>query len=174
MKLTVVSILLAVIYLRTGASMYLILAACFAYACLDDALSIHEQLSYYLADSLVSIASFARAELHHRIQPLYFTAVGIVFASLLAIAWRRNEAVHRHTALVFVIMLCVLTFFAAFVVLIIFLLSGYSRVVRRLVGLIEDGGEMLVITLSCTVAIDVFLRVRYHHSRDSRIDQDAP
>ncbi len=167
LKVSIIVAVLTATYLRSRVTPCLIIALCFAYVGLDDSLRIHEQLGAYLADSLAlpAIAGMSAEALG---QVLGFAAVGSVITSAFVIGWLYTDATYRRLFLVFAILLCALSFFAVLVDALHQMARSHSRVISGLLGLIEDGGEMLVITLSCWVAFGVFSNVSYHHVKSAR------
>ena len=163
LKLSIIVAVLTATYRRSRATACLIIALSFAYVCLDDSLRIHEQLGAYLPDSLAlpAIEGMSAEALG---QVLGFAAVGSVITLVFVIGWLYTDATYRRLFLVFAILLCALSFFAVIVDALHHMTPSHLRVIRILFGLIEDGGEMLVVTLSCWVAVGVFLQVRQHRS----------
>ena len=150
--LCLTSAVLVLIYRRSRTPMYLILALIFVYAFLDDAFTLHEQLSLDLAEALAFPDMWRRSAFA---QALYFAIVAGVSVPMLLAGWINANSTHRRLSATMIASLCALAFFAAFVDLVHELVGYHSRIVYSALDLIEDGGEMLIVTLSCWVALSI-------------------
>ena len=159
-KLCLVSVVLMLIYLRSRIPIYLILALIFTYALLDDAFTLHERLSLDLAEALVLPDMWEQSTYA---QPLYFAIVATLLIPMLLGGWINANSTHRRLSLAMIASLCVLAFFAVFVDFVHSLVSDYSRIADKALALVEDGGEMLAVTLSCWVALSIHSYVRLTH-----------
>ena len=151
-KLCLASVVLMLIYRRSRIPIYLILALIFTYALLDDAFTLHERLSLDLAEAL-ALPEMWRQSTYA--QPLYFAIVATLSVPILLGGWINANSTHRRLSLALIASLCALAFFAVFVDFVHSLISDYSRVADKALALVEDGGEMLVVTLSCWVALSI-------------------
>lgn len=153
-QLGLVSIVLVLIYHRSRVPTYLILALIFAYALFDDALQLHEQLGVVLAAALV-LPDLWGVSGRDIAQPLYFAIVAGVFAPMLLGGWFYANPTHRRFSISIIALFCALAFFAVFVDFVHVFVANYSRIANQALALVEDGGEMLVVTLSCWVALSI-------------------
>ena len=153
-KLCLVSAVLMLIYRRSRVPMYLILALIFAYAFLDDALLLHEQLGSVLAEALALPDKWGLKGRTYG-QPLYFAIVAGVSAPMLLGGWIYANSTHRRLSATMIASLCALAFFAVFVDIVHAFVAGHSLIAKHALALVEDGGEMLVVTLSCWVALSI-------------------
>ncbi len=158
LKLSLIVVVLSATYLRSRALLFLVTALCFGYVGLDDSLRIHEQLGNYLAEGLTlpviaGLPSQALGEL------LVFASVGSVFTLAFVIAWLRTDAAQPRQFFACTFLLFALSFFAVFVDLLHALVGDVSRVVSKMLTIIEDGGELLIVSLSCWVLLSIFLHV---------------
>ena len=159
-KLCLASVVLMLIYRCSRIPIYLILALIFTYAFLDDAFTLHERLSLDLAEAL-ALPDMWRQRTYT--QPLYFAVVAGISAPILLVGWFRAGSTHRRHAAAMIASLCALAFFAVFVDFVHSLVSDYSRVADKALALVEDGGEMLAVTLSCWVALSIHSYVCLTH-----------
>ena len=162
LKLCLASAVLMLTYRRSRTVVYLILALIFAYAFLDDAFTLHEQLSLALGEAL-ALPDVWRQKTYT--QPLYFAIVAGVSALMLLGGWFSASSTHRRHAAAMIASLCALAFFAVFVDSVHSLVGYDSRIAERALDVFEDGGEMLVVTLSCWVALSIYANVNHEPSR---------
>ena len=159
-KLCFASVVLILIYRRSRIPIYLILALIFTYALLDDAFTLHETLSLDLVEAL-ALPDMWKQGLYA--QFLYFAIVAILSASMLLGGWIDASPTHRRLSLAMLASLCALAFFAVFVDFVHSLVNDSWRFTDKALGLVEDGGEMLVVTWSCCVALSIHSYVCLTH-----------
>ena len=138
---------------------FLVIALCFAIALLDDSLSLHERFGPQLAETL-GLPTIAGIGSDHVGEFLFLAVIGGFFATTLWLGWRRVQGALRRTYLQFVILLCLLGFFAGAVDALHQVVYSFSKVGSGIVGLIEDGGEMIVITLTTGLAALLYVRAK--------------
>ena len=111
----------------------------FCYVLLDDALSIHENLGLLTS----SLWSFANLGLRPRDwgELLITATVGVVLLTPVAIAFLRASRRERRHTLVLAALLFLLAFFGIFIDMVHIWFGGEQW------GLVEDGGEMLVVSM---------------------------
>jgi len=156
LQLLFVAAVLFMISYHTRSPLFTILAFCFIYVFLDDSMRFHEIGGGWLVENLnlPAIAGMRSQDLGEFM--IFATAGGVFFASLV-LAWCYAEAVYRRYAVVFAMLLFLLAFFAVFIdIFRRILVPDTNSVLRGMVGVIEDGGEMLVAALSCWVVLSVF------------------
>jgi len=160
-KLLAISLLLLRISVRARSPLFLALAACFAYAMLDDSLRFHERGGGTLTEALglPAVAGMRSQDLG---EFLVHAAAGLVAAVGLVVGWLRTDAAYRRLGSVFLGLLLLLAFFAVFVdVFRRVVVSDAHQLVHGMVAVIEDGGEMLSTALAFWAALSAW----YHVSR---------
>lgn len=130
-------------------SIYLIWALLFAYLLLDDAIQIHETVGKILNDNLSFLGYWANdvGEI------LLFAFVGVIFFILITITYQFSDISAKIVTKNVGLLLGLLIFFGLFWDFIhaaIKFVPGSS-----LVTIIEDGGEMLVMSLICWYILNV-------------------
>jgi hypothetical protein len=141
-KLGVTAGLLLLIYARRRAPSYLALAVVFAYLLLDDAFQIHEFVGLHLVSRL-GLAGLVGARPQDSGELIVMAATGSVLLAQLALAYRASGTEDRRPVPVYLALLILLAFFGVFVDMLHMALRG---IVTGL-ALVEDGGEMLVVSL---------------------------
>jgi hypothetical protein len=144
-KISSVAILLFFVFARTKVFSYSVWSMLFLYLLLDDALSIHESLGGYIATNML----FAPA-IGLRAQDFGELAVSAIAAALflapLALFYIRGSDASREVSKYLFSLLVALAFFGIFVdMLHVAMKVGWK--VRFLLGVVEDGGEMLVMSI---------------------------
>ena len=143
---TIVLLLLTAPSARAGARAW---ASLFAYLLLDDAFEIHETLGLKLAArvSLPAIGSIRPGQVGELV---LYVAIGLIFAVALGLALRHGD--RRSWALCGALALpfALLVFFGAVMDVVHSLLRGHSY--RYAAGVIEDGGEMVAMSLLAAMA----------------------
>ena len=162
-QLSIVVAVLGAAFLRTRILPCLIIAVCFAFAGLDDSLELHETAGTLLELrlGLSPLAGLSAASVG---QLLYFAVVGGVFSLVFVVGWRFADGDGRRVLLVFVPIFFALAFFAV-VVDGLRDTSSNTVILHNVVGILEDGGEMLVVTVACGVALGIFRHFGRHSSK---------
>lgn len=134
---------------------YVAWALTFAYIGLDDLLQIHEEVGYRLSvrfqfSETLGLRSRDVGEL------AVFAVAGIVLAALLVIAYAFGNTGFRATTRRLLGFVAVFAFLGIFVdaLHILFLDTGAGW----LFGLVEDGGELIVLSLICWYVLVVLMR----------------
>jgi hypothetical protein len=160
-KILAIVLLLAGIALRAGYR-YLIWCSLFFYFLLDDALQLHERLGAAVAAGLEFPPAFQL-----RAQDLgeltVVAGVGVPFAVLLALVWwRADESFRRDSR-----ELALLVGGLAVVGVVLDMLNMMLRVplLAGLIGVLEDGGEMVMMSLICWYTYRLFLRRNTYAAR---------
>ena len=153
-KVGLIVAVLALTYLKSRVLPCLIIALFFVFAGLDDSFQIHERVGEALAMTL-GLGAFAGLSGESVGQLVFFSAVGGGLLTACAIAWVFADALGRRIFLVFLPLFAALAFFAA-VVDSVRDANEDTLVLYSGLGLIEDSGEMVVVTVACAVAFGVF------------------
>lgn len=118
----------------------------FAYLLLDDALAIHETAGASVAQAL-PFAEQAGLRAQDFGELAVSAAAGAVLLTLLAWAYARGHAAFRRASLHVVLLLAALAFFGVGVDMLQSLFR-FDDILAPLLGIIEDGGEMIVMSLA--------------------------
>ncbi len=156
LKLCFVSLVLIMTFRRSRVPIYLILAGIFAYAFLDDAFTFHERLSVELVEALKLPEMWQQRAFA---QTLYFAIVAILLGPLLVGGWLNASTIDRHLSAIMIAALLALGFFVVVVDAVHSVISKYSLIADKVGALVEDGGEMLAVTVCCWVALSIHSRV---------------
>jgi hypothetical protein len=121
----------------------------FVFVLCDDALRIHERYGEALATQLAypSVLGLRAKDLG---ELTVWTAFGLGFAALLFATYRRSSAEARRASRVLGLLFAILVFFGVALDMAHEAVSG--RFLRHALGVIEDGGEMLAMSLICWFA----------------------
>lgn len=151
-KLLLIAVLLFSLLRKTKAAGYALWSLLFFYLLLDDAFSLHETLGGYVASSFAYVPAFGlRAQDFGELTVSFFVAV--VFLVPIALLCRRGFDEFRQASKHLVVLLVALAFFGIFVDMLHVAIDMHWKI-TFLLGVVEDGGEMLVISL---MACYVFL-----------------
>ncbi len=151
-KISLIVILLLLVLKKSKEIGYGVWALLFVYLLFDDALGIHESLGGYIATNL----AFAPA-IGLRAKDFGELAVSViaatVFLSSFAMFYLRGSDAFKEVSKHLLMLLMALAFFGVFVdMLHVAIKMGWK--IRFLLGVVEDGGEMIVVTI---IAWYVFL-----------------
>lgn len=144
--------LLLGIFRRTRQPLYGAWALIFLFAVADDSLEIHERAGAHLAShpgvpSLPGLGPQASGEL------LVWVAAGSVLLGVLCWSFARSRPGARAAGGVLGVAFAALVFFAVGVDMVHMKVSEPGAVFHDVLGVIEDGGEMLSIALACGLAL---------------------
>jgi hypothetical protein len=144
---------------RTRQPVYLCWAFVFALAFLDDALRIHEQAGEALAGIL--LAGLAAEHREFMGQLLVAGIYALVLGAPLLLAHARAERRHARTSSLVLFVFAIVVFFAVVVdalhgvLLAVRPEFGTSMVFQALFNVVEEGGEMLSLSLALAVVIAI-------------------
>jgi len=158
-KLAAAAGLLAVIARRTAESAYGALAAAFAILLADDALMVHERMGRLLA-SIIEVPFDVGVAASSLFEVLVFGVIGVAVLALLWTAWRRAGARHRANVAVLSAMVLAVGAFAVAIDFVDQIVDLYSRIGSKALGLIDDGGENMVVSLAVGFLLMVLARER--------------
>jgi len=143
-KEALLTLLLAVAYARTRQLVYLALALLFAICALDDSLSLHEAAGVYLA-TITDLSPSAGGLVG-------WSLLGFVPMLAIVIAYRRSDATSRRHTEAVLLGFAILLFFAIGMDLVHAVLQRYVNGFQTVLTILEDGGELLTLTLLCVMA----------------------
>ena len=145
---------------RTGQPVYLALAATFALALLDNALRLHEQVGELAAPSLQSLRQLFESAPEALSETAFLLVLGLLVAGGLGLGFARSTQRHRIIGASFVAVLIVLGGFGIAIDLLHSIAGRINLKVDRVFGFIEDGGELVVLSLACAMSCAAFLHFR--------------
>ena len=145
LKAGIISVMLCAVAGRRRSAVVLTWAAVFLFVLADDALQLHERVGNHLGEVL-TLPELGSLRANHLGELLYFAAIGIVTISGLLIALRAGDGEDWTLSRTLVLWLALLAVFG------VVLDAIHSALRRTALGrpleLIEDGGEMIILTLA--------------------------
>ncbi len=152
----------------TRQPLYVALAAIFTFVLMDNALQIHESVGHRAAAHLGAGEAVFEGAAQALGEVAVFAAAGLAALALFALAFRRSGLRHRRLGLAFLLLLLGLGGFGIGVDLLHAALSG-SRRLDRLFGFIEDGGELVILSLAAALAIALRARLAGGARREAAV-----
>jgi hypothetical protein len=147
--------LLAAIAQRTRETLHLCWAAVFLLVAVDDALAIHQQFGSLLA-AVVPLPPSLGLRAADLGEVTAWVGGALALVALLTFGFRGTAAVHREIGWYFAWLFGLLLFFGLGVDMLHSLMNGAFFGASLLLELIEDGGEMVSISLACALAFAVW------------------
>lgn len=144
---------------RTAQPVYAALSGAFGLALLDNALMLHERTGGLLAPALVSATAWFQAAPQALGELCFFAVAGGAILVLLAIGFRRSLRPHRRAGAAFVMLLMMLGGFGVALDMFHAMVGGQRRAVDRIFGAIEDGGELMVLSVAAALAVALQARL---------------
>ena len=154
LKSIVITFSLLICYFRERAPVFLALSFAFVVIMLDDSLQIHERFGIRLMAAL-ALEPLAGLRARDLGELMVWLALGIVVVTPLAISFLRSDELGRNIALIFLGLLAVLIFCAIGVGMLHVALGGLFRGADHLWALLEDGGEMVMLSVIAAAAVAV-------------------
>ncbi|MBM9605751.1 hypothetical protein [Desulfopila inferna] len=156
LKFLWIIIILVFISFRNASLRYVLWALVFVYFLLDDALQLHERVGGYIAANLSLVPAFGLRLQDYGELAVSAAAVIIIFLPL-AWAFRNGSRVFRKLSQDLALLIMILVFFGIVVDMAqIAINAGWK--VSFILGVIEDGGEMLSVSLIVWYAFLVMVR----------------
>jgi hypothetical protein len=147
--------LLGAVWWRTREHVFGAWMLVFAYVLADDALRVHERAGAAIAASWDYAPAFGlRAQDFGELT--VWAAFGLAFLVALVLSYLRASREARRAARVLGEIFCLLAFFGAFVDMLHS--AAQPPRLRAVLGMLEDGGEMLAMSLACWYALKLFER----------------
>jgi hypothetical protein len=145
---------LALAFLQTRAKVFVGWTLLFAFLLLDDALELHEHFGRLIAASLglPAILGMRPADLG---EISVAAAIGSVALALVAITFRRGGNEARELSADLMCLLAALALFGVFFDTLHTITYFHAPSVTKFFALIEDGGEMLVVSVITAYAFDL-------------------
>ncbi len=144
--------LLLGVFRRTRQPLYIAWALTFLFVVLDDSLMIHERVSIYLVNTF-DIPVLPGLRPHESGELLTWAMAGSVLFGVLWWGFARSRPGARAAGGVLALTFCALVFFAIGVDMLHVALSHPGAALYGMLAILEDGGEMLSIGLTCAVAL---------------------
>lgn len=152
LKILLILTYLARLYGLSRDPIYLSWATIFMLVLADDALRLHEQIGDLVAEaSAIRTTAGLRADQAGEL--VAFAAVGGIALCILFLGFRRSRLPHQSIGVLMCLSLLLLAFFGVFVDALHSLAEGAVRHTSLLLGTIEDGGEMMAVSLACAIVI---------------------
>lgn len=146
-------------YLKSRAPIFACLGLTFVVILLDDSLLLHEIFGHRLATALALEPAFGlRAQDLGEL--LVWFVLGSVVVPSLAVGFRRSRKRAQTLASIFLVLLAALVFFALMVDMLHILLHDGFRGAYRVWPLVEEGGELVVLSLICAAAVTAAFEIR--------------
>jgi hypothetical protein len=145
---------LVLAFLQTRLPVYLGWMLLFGFLLLDDAIQMHERAGWWFADQFgFSAALGLRAKDFGEIA--FAACIGITAVALVLLTFWRGAAQSKHVSADILCLLCVLAFFGVFFDAIHTVAYFESPSLAPVLALIEDGGEMIVVSVITAYAFDI-------------------
>ena len=152
LKSCAIAVALFACYRRARAPVFAALAFTFTVIVLDDSLRIHERFGHLTEVALALPPAFGlRAQDLGEL--MVWSALGAVVVAALAAGFRRSGREARALAAVFLGLIALLVFFAVGVDMLQIEFRNAFRGAHRLWTVIEEGGEMATLSLTCACAV---------------------
>ena len=161
LQLAVLGWLMLYVFVQTRHAIYVSLGIIFLFALGEDALELHERVGDYAAS--LDLPAPSALDAYHFGQVLYWLAVAAATVPVLIYGLLSGGAEDRKIGAIFVLLIFILGFFAGFVDAVHVVLRGKFFASGFILGVVEDGGEMLTIALAVSVAL-----LLYRHLDDLR------
>lgn len=158
LKIVLIVALLVRLHGLSRDPVYLSWAAVFALILADDAAQIHERAGDFAAGA-IGIGQSAGLRAGQVGELLAFAALGGIALCILFLGFRRSRLPHHSIGVLMFLPLLLLVFFGVFVDALHSLVEGAIPYTSLLLGTIEDGGEMLAISLACAVVVAAYRRM---------------
>ncbi|WP_332674225.1 hypothetical protein [Aromatoleum sp.] len=126
---------------------YLALALLFAICALDDSLALHEATGRYLA-ATIGVSQSAGGLIG-------WSLLGSVPMLAILAAYRRSDPTSRRHAEAILLAFAILLFFAVGMDLVHAVVQRYVSGFQTVLTILEDGGELLTLTLLCTMSLAI-------------------
>jgi hypothetical protein len=162
LKAIVITFCFLTCYFRDRAAVFLALSFAFVVIVLDDSLQIHETFGTRLMVAL-ALEPMAGLRAQDLGELMVWSALGAVVVAALAISFLRSDVRGQNIALIFVGLLGVLIFFAVGVDMLHIALGDLFRGAGLIWTLLEDGGEMVTLSVITAAAVAVVWRGSFHY-----------
>lgn len=138
-------VLFITLFRRTRAAIYMAWALLFFFLFIDDSLTIHESVGLFIANQVnipevFGVSGTAIGEL------IVISVLGVILLSIIGFSYIRSEKLHQQRTLVILILIVLLAGFGVVIDAFgVMLINTYEA--KRIIHIIEDSGEMIVMSL---------------------------
>ncbi len=164
-KEVIIIVTFLLLFIRTHSAMYFSWVLVFSYLLLDDSLKLHERfgslLSVYF--DLTPLIGLRAQDFGELIASVIF---GIILLIFVAVGYYLSNPIRRKISRNILFMLFGLAFFGVLVDMIHVVLK--FSFVQRIVGTLEDGGEMLIMSIIVWYVLKLYY-CDYHQNIDTKI-----
>lgn len=155
-KILSIAMLMLLVRKRTDMIGFSAWSFLFFYLLIDDALQIHESYGGYIATSFaVSPAFGLRAKDFGEL--IVTASAAVFFLGLIAVSYRRGSRAFRQASNHLFFLLLALAFFGVFVDM-LHVATNMGWKVNFVLGAVEDGGEMIIMTIIAWYALLISAR----------------
>ncbi len=150
-------IILSALWWRTRQFFYVSWILLFTYILSDDALQIHEKVGVYMAETYGFTSALGlRAQDFGQLTASALFGIPIILFIFISYikSSKKNKAISQDLALLFIM----LVFCGVFIDMLHILIE--NRYLRGIAGIVEDGGEMIVMSFTCGYVFNVFYQFR--------------
>ena len=166
-----IAIILGVLAVRTGVILYGSWALLFFYLLLDDAGEIHEKLGAFFTNQL-GIPGMFNLRGQDFGELIVIGTVVLVFLTLIFLTYRLADYTSRKVSKHLIIMMFALAFCG--VILDLFHIAASSPSLDPILMLLEDGGEMVIMSFIACYVISLFELFQAKRSKVKSIAQSYP
>lgn len=147
-------LLLILTYIKRKEAVYLIWTFLFTFFLVDDFAGIHENLGGTISQgtALIPALDFISKDMG---EFLGVAIIGLIFLGVFLVVFFRSKRKDRRASVTLGFLVSALLFFGIAVDLIHAAFRGSSMVIYEFLALVEDGGEMLVMTLILWYAMNM-------------------
>jgi uncharacterized membrane protein len=139
-----IALILVILAVKWRSILCFIWSLLFFYLLLDDSLEVHEKLGELISQQLAFFPAFnLRAKDFGEL--LVSAGVGLFFLIAIAIAYRFGDRISREISKYLIVMLFILALFG--IVGDLLHMAFYESFLKPFLGLLEDGGEMIVMSI---------------------------
>jgi hypothetical protein len=150
-QLAVLGGLMLHVFVQTRHVIYASLGIIFLFALGDDALQLHERVGLYAAS--IDLPAPSPFNAYHFGQVLHWLVIGAACVALLVYGLLSSGAEDRKIGAIFVLLIFMLGFFSGFMDAVYVVLRGKFFASHFILGVVEEGGEMLTIGIAVSAAL---------------------
>lgn len=156
LEVAICVVLTAICYARLRQPIYMGMAMIYFVMLLDNQMNLHEGLGG-MASSLFPVAGTVPLPGQALGELAVFGALAMAGSVLGPLSWQRSTGEHRAAGTVFALLIVALGVFAVGVDGVH---EAFSKETKWLIGVVEDGGEMLVLSAHCAFAVSLYSRFK--------------
>jgi hypothetical protein len=157
LKETVIVAAVLMLFARTGQVIYLVLSLLFLFLLLDDSLQFHERSGYWIA-AAVPLKAAGGLEPNDVGELIYWSGLGSAVAVALLVGFICSSRTTWRVAAAFLGLVALLSFFGIAMDAMHSKFGVLNRELMYVLGVSEDGGEMMILSIICAFSIDIACR----------------